>query len=191
MDPTNLAPHTKSEIIAATEDVWRSISTYLSSLTQDQFHLRPEPQLWSAAENLEHLFMSTKPLVKALGAPKLFLKTFGRPNRPGRTYLQVRDRYQEKLSSIGGGRQVDQKEYGPVVTEESLISEHQEKWESIGRKYPQRIDSWSEKDLDAYLLPHPLLGKLMLREMLFFTVHHSYHHFGLMQDRTGIKAGGH
>jgi hypothetical protein len=38
------------------------------------------------------------------------------------------------------------------------------------------IDVWRDADLDRYLLPHPLLGKLTLREMLFFTLYHNYHH---------------
>jgi hypothetical protein len=40
----------------------------------------------------------------------------------------------------------------------------------------QRSLGWREADLDRYLLPHPLLGKLTLREMLHFTLYHNYHH---------------
>ena len=36
-------------------------------------------------------------------------------------------------------------------------------------------------DLDAVLLPHPLLGKLTVREMLFFTVYHVQHHRALVE----------
>jgi len=34
----------------------------------------------------------------------------------------------------------------------------------------------SETALDLYILPHPLLGKITLREMLYFTAYHVYHH---------------
>src|SRR5579859_3509649 len=44
--------------------------------------------------------------------------------------------------------------------------------EELGR----RVATWSEIDLDRYRLPHPLLGKLTVREMLFFTVQHLAHH---------------
>jgi hypothetical protein len=30
--------------------------------------------------------------------------------------------------------------------------------------------------LDLLILPHPLLGKLTLREMLYFTLYHVEHH---------------
>ena len=33
-----------------------------------------------------------------------------------------------------------------------------------------------KKQLDHYLLPHPLLGKITLREMLFFSAYHIQHH---------------
>jgi hypothetical protein len=35
---------------------------------------------------------------------------------------------------------------------------------------------FSEKDLDTLILPHPLLGKVTLREMLYFTIYHVQHH---------------
>ena len=38
------------------------------------------------------------------------------------------------------------------------------------------IEKISEEDLDYYLLPHPILGKLTLREMLYFTIYHVKHH---------------
>ena len=40
------------------------------------------------------------------------------------------------------------------------------------------------KDLDVYILPHPLLGKVTLREMLYFTIHHNEHHLELLQNRS-------
>ena len=48
----------------------------------------------------------------------------------------------------------------------------------------KRIESWSrEKQLDHFLLPHPLLGKITLREMLFFSAYHIQHHTKLLEDR--------
>ena len=40
----------------------------------------------------------------------------------------------------------------------------------------RRIDRFSESELDTLILPHPLLGKLTLREMLYFTAYHADHH---------------
>jgi hypothetical protein len=47
----------------------------------------------------------------------------------------------------------------------------------------RRIGTWSETDLDRYRLPHPLLGRLTVREMLFFTVQHLAHHASKVEAR--------
>jgi hypothetical protein len=47
-----------------------------------------------------------------------------------------------------------------------------------------KIEKQNEKDLDVYILPHPLLGKVTLREMLYFTIHHNEHHLETLRSRT-------
>ncbi|NBX80802.1 MAG: DinB family protein, partial [Flavobacteriales bacterium] len=42
-------------------------------------------------------------------------------------------------------------------------------------------DNFTEDDLDKYVLPHPLLGKLTLREMLCFTIYHVKHHVEIIK----------
>jgi hypothetical protein len=36
--------------------------------------------------------------------------------------------------------------------------------------------------LDEYLLPHPLIGKLTIREILYFTIYHNLRHASLEGD---------
>jgi len=40
----------------------------------------------------------------------------------------------------------------------------------------RRIHQYSEPQLDRLRLPHPILGKITLREMLYFTIYHAGHH---------------
>lgn len=35
---------------------------------------------------------------------------------------------------------------------------------------------WTDEDLDTYNCPHPVLGKISAREMLYFTIYHIRHH---------------
>jgi len=37
-------------------------------------------------------------------------------------------------------------------------------------------EKWNEDELDQYQLPHPILGKLTIREMLYFTIYHNLRH---------------
>ena len=56
------------------------------------------------------------------------------------------------------------------------------------RKYTKHVDrlnntinKWKEEDLGKYLLPHPLIGKLTIREMLYFTIYHTAHHLEIIK----------
>ena len=51
-------------------------------------------------------------------------------------------------------------------------------------KLSYHIDRFSEQELDTLILPHPLLGKLTLREMLYFTCYHVEHHLQITRDIT-------
>ena len=55
------------------------------------------------------------------------------------------------------------------------------------------IQGWSEGALDRLRLPHPGMGLLTVREMLFFTIYHNTHHvLGVDQRRSqpsGVNSG--
>ncbi len=53
-----------------------------------------------------------------------------------------------------------------------IVNRYKETYETLLSKLSQ----WSEDDLDKYFLPHPLLGRVTVREMMYFTVHHIAHH---------------
>ena len=38
------------------------------------------------------------------------------------------------------------------------------------------LQNWSEEELEIYNCPHPVLGKITVREILYFTVYHVQHH---------------
>ena len=38
------------------------------------------------------------------------------------------------------------------------------------------VETWTEHDLDACGMPHPILGVLSVREMLLFELYHNTHH---------------
>jgi hypothetical protein len=100
---------------------------------------------------------------------------FGKPNRPLRSYDEVLHKYQTALVSVNG-RAVAPPAF---VSQEGKILDQQEMlkhWKAIYQKLESRIHKWSDKNIDRVLLPHPLLGKMMMREMLYFTHLHTDHH---------------
>jgi len=52
------------------------------------------------------------------------------------------------------------------------------------------MGDWSELQMDRIRLPHPVLGKLSVREMLFFTLYHNQHHLDAAKRRLPRFGGG-
>lgn len=126
---------------------------------------------WSAANNIEHLILSVKPLTLAFRLPKFVLLFFGKPNRPILTYDELVSKYLAKLSS-GGRASAAFVPRSKRIDKNALINS----FIAENKKFVSLVSKWNEADLDRYLLPHPLLGKLYAREMLYFTIHHTKHH---------------
>lgn len=133
---------------------------------------------WSAAQHLDHIHRAIAPVSMALMVPKWFLRwRFGRPNRTPRDYDGLVQRYQEKLAA--GGRAAGR--FVPAAIPASAVEGTAGSVRRIVNTMTRRVHNWSGPELDRYLLAHPLLGKLTVREMLFFTIHHVQHHQALVE----------
>ena len=171
--------HDKPEIISALNENVDAFNNYITPLSKEQFEATPNVK-WSAGQNLDHLIRAMKPLQLAYGLPKIALRIlFGKTNRLSKTYDELVAKYKTKLAA--GGRAS-----GPFIP--PFISF--EKKDELIKKYTEqkqkligKIGKQSEKDLDLYILPHPLLGKVTLREMLYFTIHHNEHHLESLKNR--------
>ena len=172
--------HDKPQIISALNENIDAFNNYIAPLTKEQFEASPGGK-WSAGQNLDHLIRAIKPLQLAYGLPKFALRIlFGKTNRPSKTYDELVAKYKAKLAA--GGRAS-----GPFIPpfigfekKDKLIKKYTEQKQKLILK----IEKQNEKDLDAYILPHPLLGKVTLREMLYFTIHHNEHHLEMVRSRT-------
>ena len=162
---------TQREAIEQLRQVFAEVEKTAAHFGITVFFHRPPNGKWSAAENVQHLFLSLKPLVGLFGKPELMLQQWGASNRPSRTYDQVVAEY---LKIIGNGGQTT-KEYVPTgmcATEVEQIGQ----LHSIHQKFIERTSQLSETDLDTYQVPHPLIGLLTAREFLYFTHYHTKRH---------------
>lgn len=170
----------KPHIISALSEKIDAFNNYISLLNKEQFEATPNGK-WSAGQNLDHLIRAIKPLQLAYVLPKFALNIlFGKTNRPSRTYDELVTKYKTKLAAGG-------KASGPFIPpiirfekKDDLIKKYTEQKQKLITK----IERHSETDLDKYILPHPLLGKVTLREMLYFTIYHNEHHLGLLKTRS-------
>ena len=116
----------------------------------------------------------------AYGLPGFLLKImFGKTNRSSKTFDGLVEKYKSKLLAGGKAR-------GRFVPPAVLYDQKNKlmaEYKHLEEKLIKKINRWREEELDYYVLPHPLLGKRTLREMLFFTIYHNEHHLELLRRR--------
>lgn len=170
MTPIYTIPELQNAISSAA----KGYCEYCRSLTDEEFFGQPPEGKWSPAQQTRHLITSTRMAGLALRLPKFMVRIIaGKPNRPSRTYDELVNRYRTKLAEGGkaSGRYVP-KPISPGIGKEKLIG----KFESAMDRFADQTGNQEEKSIDSYLAPHPLLGKISLRELIFFTIHHTDHH---------------
>jgi uncharacterized damage-inducible protein DinB len=119
----------------------------------------------------------------------VLLLLFGSARLPSARYEEIVERYQRVLA---GGGQAGRFAPSPQVVRGDL-----EAWrrrlmrrrEALEDTLEAAVRRHSERSLDRLRLPHPLLGKLTLREMLFFTLYHGVHHVENVARRTALSSG--
>ena len=137
---------------------------------------------WSTAQQISHLTISSRALSKALSKPKFILNwLFGTSNRDTRSYLTVVEKYKAKLSAGGVATSPYKPKQFAARDKKAVI----DKYVGASEKLKRLVNKLSEKDLDKYILPHPLLGRMPIREMLFFTIFHTQHHTNSIKKLYG------
>ena len=140
---------------------------------------------WSPAQQVRHLTKSTYPLARAFAMPRTaLLLRFGITLRRASSYGALVDRYAKLLETRPqAGRFAPDAD---VNGDEARRAEIMARFRDAVSRLAAAVGGWSERALDRYRLPHPLLGKLTTREMLWFTVFHTAHHGGQMERRREV-----
>lgn len=175
-------PTDRDSILSDITSVSNEGLSYWSAFGTDAF-FRRFGEAWSPAEHVRHLVKSTRPVMTALRMPKLVLRTmFGAPRRASSTYDALVTRYRERLDAGGeAGRfapSPEQRDDLDAWRREILVQ-----LPEINAQLLAATRRWSERALDQHQLPHPLLGKLTVREMLYFTLYHQRHHIAAAERR--------
>lgn len=169
----------KQELIQQLKTNHLEFADYLSQLNESDFLYSPNFQKWSAGQQLEHIVKSVSPLTQAFLLPNFMLSLlFGKANRNSKTYSELIEKYHSKLS-LGG---VASARFTPKKVELNQRKELLAKLTQLIEKLCKQLDGFSEEQLDKLILPHPLLGKITLREMFYFTIYHVQHHHRLIQE---------
>ncbi len=145
---------------------------YLSALTDKDFMYAPKDK-WTAGQQLEHICISAGAVNQGLSVPKWAIKLiFGKANRSSKSYDELVKKYLNTLENGG-------KASGRFIPKPVDANRKQKLLKSLSdiiNNLASKINTYSEEELDTILLPHPLLGKLTVREMIYFTIHHVEQH---------------
>jgi len=175
--------NTKSDLIAALQDSNQRAENWFLEIPADNFFTR-HGEVWSPSDNVDHLIKAVKPIAKALKLPKITLQVmFGKPEKPSMSYEELCQIYRAEIAkgAQASGRYLPSQE-NPSENAEPRKRELLAQWARANAELVSVAEKWNESELDQYLLPHPLIGKLTIREMFFFTIYHNLRHASLEGD---------
>lgn len=175
----------KEEISKQLEETANEFYSFCSAISHEAFFRQPLEK-WSVAQNVKHLITSANTTKLAYSLPKFIVRLYcGKPNRPSRTYDELIIKYSSKLQQ--GGRAS-----GRFIPQTVLAKEGQQHILDTFNKAMQTLGiaiqkKWDDPQLDLYIAPHPLLGKITLRELCYFTIYHTRHHLAIIKERLNDR----
>lgn len=165
---------TKQQIVETLEETHRNLFDWLENQPIEKWQEGPKEK-WTTGQHILHLAESLQLLNKALRYPKFLLKyKFGISNRISRNYQEVAERYHQKLDESQDKAKVFNKDLKiPSDAEKAILIA---KLTLGNKKLQKKLKNTRDKDLNTVLLPHPLMGRMTLREIIMWTAHHTAHH---------------
>jgi hypothetical protein len=162
---------TQTELVQALEARHQEVSEYFSSLPEATLLADTAPK-WNPAQHLIHLTRANSRIAQGFQARDAL------PNNESgqaKSYEVVREMYLSALAHVPSELLAKN---GAAVQVEANSSQSQilEVYQQAGSILRQGIQTWTEAEMDAKAMPHPLLGLLSVREMLEFTLYHDLHH---------------
>lgn len=170
----------KEEIASILESKFQELLNWLEEHPDELFEVSKREGKWTTGQHVDHLIKSVNPINKALQLPKLVLKTtFGtKDDREEQPLELIKSTYKAKLAAGGAAS-------GQFIPKEIQNSQKQDLIKRLNKEQQKLIElanKWTETNLSKYLLPHPLLGKMTIREILLFTHIHTEHHLDALKE---------
>lgn len=190
--------HTRADLLPSTPVAYRRVEIanalrrlcaeselYWNAMSARDF-VAPIGTAWSPADNVRHLTKSIVPLTRALRIPKIVLRLmFGTSPSMSRSYREIVSVYHAALRrGAQAGRFAPEPRSHMGDTEEyrrQVLARHHSAVDDLAAE----VTIWQHHHIDAVRLPHPLLGRLTVREMLLWTLYHNLHHVQVVARRRG------
>ncbi len=172
----------QKKIIEKLHTAFAEVEQAAELVPETLFFQQPFPGKWSVAEHADHLFLAVKPLVGLFGKPEVMLANWGKSNGISRSYNDLLAVYREKVKGVRTNTFV-------TPLEELTKSKRQviEDLVAINRSFLVRASLFTEKELDMYQVPHPVIGMLTAREFLYFTHFHTQMHCETIRNLAAAR----
>ena len=175
-----LIPQLKENLKAA----FKRTTTWVENQPIENFNKEITEGKWTIAQHVFHLTKSTKAVSKGMSMPKMVLRTmFGKNNREERTLDQLRNKYKGVLAQTG---MKAPPEYSAKVDRQFELKPLIKRFNGELEDMLKALDKFDEAALTKHIMPHPAVGKLTIREFMYFTILHTDHHLELMK-RLNLK----
>ncbi|MBJ7881069.1 DinB family protein [Gelidibacter salicanalis] len=169
----------KDEIADLLEEKYHNLLNWLEVQDEDKWLQGPEGK-WTTGQQALHLLQSIKPLNDVLSMPRFWFKyAFGINNRDLRDYDMIVQRYLERLEEFKKNpAKASKKLKVPKIKDKKYILT---RLQVESKKLQYKTRRISDKNLDTLVLPHPIMGKMPIRELLMWTAYHAEHHTKQLQ----------
>ncbi|WP_420151471.1 DinB family protein [Spirosoma sp.] len=132
---------------------------------------------WAVADVVQHLYLSARPVARLMAGSRDVLLQWGKPDGESRAYDAISLAYQQRL-------RMGVKAPEPFTPRpEDMQADKRDIIERLVTTYQaiiEALNNWTDQELDDYVIPHPALGKLTVREMIQFISIHTQHHLRLL-----------
>ena len=162
----------KQELLKQLKKQYKDFMAEVEILNEEEF-MKAAAGKWTAGQQLDHLCRALRPLVFGFRLPKFIPRLlFGKANRPSKSYDDLVAKYLRKIKEGGKASGA----YVPKAIAYSQKKQLLRRMQGLVDALCRGIERFSEEQLDQLILPHPLIGKVTIREMLYFTAYHAAHH---------------
>ena len=162
------------------EEKYQVLFDWLNQQPAENWETGPEGK-WTTSQHILHLVNSLQLLNNALSYPRFFLKyKFGLSNRPSRSYEEVVKKYQEKLEENKDKTiAFNENLKSPLLKDRPrLLTRLQIQY----KKSQYKTRKISDVNLDTLVIPHPLMGKMTVRELIMWAAYHTEHHTTILKN---------
>jgi hypothetical protein len=170
----------KLAIADGIEEKYQVLFDWLNQQPAENWETGPEGK-WTTSQHILHLVNSLQLLNNALSYPRFFLKyKFGLSNRPSRSYEEVVEKYQEKLEENKDKTiAFNENLKSPLLKDRPRLLT---RLQIQHKKLQYKTRKISDVNLDTLVIPHPLMGKMTVRELIMWAAYHTEHHTKILKN---------